>query len=360
MVTPVRLSPSGPVIPGALEDHLVSVTAADAVPNFLGPKLVGAGGITLAVLNPGGNEQVEITAPPPPASLPPSGPAGGGLTGTYPNPGVNVAALYPVHDTVFSIDGAGDPSKAFKVSLNDMPGGGNILELRPGNTVSRPFRTPDISGTAVVQQDTTGQVLMGIGVTGTLNGSNAGVQYSSTTANRGAYRANQYGANTGVPGLTGFKSRGASIGVNAGCIAGDVLARLTAIGVCPDNASIPLAGYCSFVVPTAFVPAGQPYLPVDFEVETTPLTGPTNNHRRVLRATSEGEAQTLAGVRAGGKDTTAATIADGSLWSSGLGAPNGVVTGSVGDLYTQRDGGAGTTLWVKESGTATNTGWVGK
>lgn len=46
--------------------------------------------------------------------------------------------------------------------------------------------------------------------------------------------------------------------------------------------------------------------------------------------------------------------------SSGTGSPNGVVTGSVGDLYTRTDGGAGTTLYVKESGTATNTGWVGK
>jgi hypothetical protein len=60
--------------------------------------------------------------------------------------------------------------------------------------------------------------------------------------------------------------------------------------------------------------------------------------------------------------TGAASISqnDGSTWSSGSGSPNGVVTGSPGDLYTSVGGGSGTTLYVKESGSATNTGWVGK
>lgn len=46
--------------------------------------------------------------------------------------------------------------------------------------------------------------------------------------------------------------------------------------------------------------------------------------------------------------------------STGTGAPNGVVVGSPGDIYLNRSGGAATTLWVKESGAATNTGWVAK
>jgi hypothetical protein len=45
---------------------------------------------------------------------------------------------------------------------------------------------------------------------------------------------------------------------------------------------------------------------------------------------------------------------------TGAGSPNGSVTGSPGDLYLNTSGGASTTLYVKESGTATNTGWVGK
>lgn len=45
---------------------------------------------------------------------------------------------------------------------------------------------------------------------------------------------------------------------------------------------------------------------------------------------------------------------------SGAGAPEGAVTASVCALYVRTDGGAGTTLCVKESGTATNTGWICK
>lgn len=43
----------------------------------------------------------------------------------------------------------------------------------------------------------------------------------------------------------------------------------------------------------------------------------------------------------------------------GTGAPNGVVIGSPPDIYLNRAGGAGTTVYTKESGTNTNAGWVG-
>jgi hypothetical protein len=46
--------------------------------------------------------------------------------------------------------------------------------------------------------------------------------------------------------------------------------------------------------------------------------------------------------------------------TTGNGDPNGVVVGSPGALYTSTGGGAGVTLWVKESGVGTNTGWVAK
>jgi hypothetical protein len=46
--------------------------------------------------------------------------------------------------------------------------------------------------------------------------------------------------------------------------------------------------------------------------------------------------------------------------SAGVGSPNGAVTASPGSLYLNTSGGAGTTLYVKESGAGTNTGWVGK
>lgn len=46
-------------------------------------------------------------------------------------------------------------------------------------------------------------------------------------------------------------------------------------------------------------------------------------------------------------------------WTAGVGSPEGVVTAVVGSLYSRTDGGAGSSLYVKESG-AGNTGWVAK
>lgn len=50
----------------------------------------------------------------------------------------------------------------------------------------------------------------------------------------------------------------------------------------------------------------------------------------------------------------------GVTFTVGTGSPNGAVLGSPPDLYLNLSGGAGTTFYVKESGAATNTGWVGK
>lgn len=43
----------------------------------------------------------------------------------------------------------------------------------------------------------------------------------------------------------------------------------------------------------------------------------------------------------------------------GEGSPENVVVAPVGALYLRKDGGAGTTLYVKESGTS-DTGWIAK
>jgi hypothetical protein len=44
----------------------------------------------------------------------------------------------------------------------------------------------------------------------------------------------------------------------------------------------------------------------------------------------------------------------------GSGSPNSNVTANIGSVYRRTDGGASTTLYVKESGSGTNTGWVAK
>lgn len=73
------------------------------------------------------------------------------------------------------------------------------------------------------------------------------------------------------------------------------------------------------------------------------------------------------GTRAGGFDSSqnfdavgTITVQGGATIRSGTGSPESVVTGNVGDLFLRTDGGASTTLYVKESGSATNTGWVAK
>lgn len=48
-----------------------------------------------------------------------------------------------------------------------------------------------------------------------------------------------------------------------------------------------------------------------------------------------------------------------AIWTSGSGTPEGVVSAVVGSMFTRTDGAAGTTLYVKESGTGA-TGWVAK
>ena len=53
------------------------------------------------------------------------------------------------------------------------------------------------------------------------------------------------------------------------------------------------------------------------------------------------------------------TFTAGPTWTTGTGTPEGSVTAPVGSLYSRTDGGADTTLYVKESGTG-NTGWAAK
>lgn len=62
----------------------------------------------------------------------------------------------------------------------------------------------------------------------------------------------------------------------------------------------------------------------------------------------------------GGTVRTAQYFTTGTVFlSSGSGSPENVVTAPIGSIYTRTDGGANTTLYIKESGTG-NTGWIAK
>ena len=56
---------------------------------------------------------------------------------------------------------------------------------------------------------------------------------------------------------------------------------------------------------------------------------------------------------------------DGTLsvtpkWTSGVGSPEGVITASIGSIYSRSDGSTGTSLYVKESNGSGATGWIAK
>lgn len=63
--------------------------------------------------------------------------------------------------------------------------------------------------------------------------------------------------------------------------------------------------------------------------------------------------------QAGNLTVTSLSLQGAVTWTQGSGSPNGKVTANPGSLYTNAAGGAGATLWVKESGTGA-TGWVAK
>lgn len=79
----------------------------------------------------------------------------------------------------------------------------------------------------------------------------------------------------------------------------------------------------------------------------------------VAVTTGSGGTITIANGPNGGQAHLSMDVSGNIIWLTGAGSPEGVIAASVGSLYTRTDGGAGTTLYVKESGTS-NTGWVAK
>lgn len=74
---------------------------------------------------------------------------------------------------------------------------------------------------------------------------------------------------------------------------------------------------------------------------------------------NQGDLQVTGNSALGDGSADIITINSGPLLRTGTGTPEGAITAPVGSLFLRTDGGAGTTLYVKESG-AGNTGWVGK
>lgn len=125
--------------------------------------------------------------------------------------------------------------------------------------------------------------------------------------------------------------------------------RATGEGV---SVSIESGGAALSVAPHNADAAAHPALIVNHKAETDP-------HPQYLTAT-EGDALFLTPAEGDGRYGALADVTAllGKLkW--GAGSPEGAVTAAVGTLYLRTDGSAGTTLYVKESGTG-NSGWTGK
>jgi hypothetical protein len=97
------------------------------------------------------------------------------------------------------------------------------------------------------------------------------------------------------------------------------------------------------------------------EVELKTAEGGISSTTTRLKATKAGDIQVSTGNLVIGTSGKGINFSGngGVLWRCGSGTPESVVTAPVGSLYTDTSGGAGTTLYVKESG-AGNTGWVAK
>lgn len=79
-----------------------------------------------------------------------------------------------------------------------------------------------------------------------------------------------------------------------------------------------------------------------------------SNSSNPISPSNIGSLVTTSGITGSG-----AVVQAFSVNYTGAGSPNGNIIASVGSIYTRTDGGANTTLYVKESGNG-NTGWVPK
>lgn len=101
------------------------------------------------------------------------------------------------------------------------------------------------------------------------------------------------------------------------------------------------------------------------QLRCSSIFGANTAVRLVSETTSASENQVL--MNSASVDTTKATFqlfvflttSGVRVEHAGTGTPEGAIISGVGGLWRRTDGGAGTTLYVKESGTS-NTGWVGK
>lgn len=142
-----------------------------------------------------------------------------------------------------------------------------------------------------------------------------------------------------------------AIGLNAG---GSITSGGTGVfvgeaaGDQTTGSSIVAVGY--FAGHTNTTGANNTYLGYN----ANPTTG-GNNNETVIGNGAVGNGSNTATI--GNSSVTSLWLASRVGWFRGTGSPEGVVTAPIGSYFTREDGGAGTSFYVKESGTG-DTGWV--
>jgi hypothetical protein len=96
-----------------------------------------------------------------------------------------------------------------------------------------------------------------------------------------------------------------------------------------------------------------------FDIIPSTTVGGATFSNPAIRITSTSDVNIKTGNLVIGTSGKGITLPGGITWTSGAGSPEGVVTAPVGSLFSRSDGGAGTSLYVKQSGSG-NTGWAGK
>lgn len=198
-----------------------------------------------------------------------------------PSPSPDDDTLY---DNVTAIVSTANPTRTITFSIGGTAGTSTVLAT--AQTANHTAALPDASGLLLMEQTGTGFVF--VGQTAQDHGSNAGIQQSSLVSNRAQVRLNQYGANTGTPGISTFKSRDLTIGGTTSVNAGDSIGGWTAVGV-TTTGTIPLSGLFNFIV--EFV--GSNYLGTNFALQLVSSDGPINGRRVVFNVNSYGWIQLL-------------------------------------------------------------------
>lgn len=238
-----------------------------------------------------------------------------------------------------------------------------------------PASTTPLAGTEVlpiVQSSTTKQVSvtnltsgrtvdMSIGLVNTttartnvLGSITNSFQVEGTAGNNSSGQMVRNSANANGPSFYLGKSRSAAVNGNTVVASGDSLGRIDFLGA--DGTNLVRAASIYVTVDgtpgTNDMPGRLAFL-TSLDGTASPVERLTIDNAGVVTVSSENLSFNTAGK--GLLFTGNSSV----IWRCGSGTPEGAVTAPVGSLFTRTDGGASTTLYVKESGTG-NTGWVAK